>query len=92
MGLRKPPVVFTELGVAMLSSVLRSPRAIAANIQIMRTFSRLREMLAENDDLRRRIEAMEKQYDEQFKIVFDAIRRMVAEDERERQEIGFRVD
>lgn len=90
-GLRKGPVVFTELGVAMLSSVLRSPRAIAANIQIMRTFSRLREMFAENDDLRRKIEAMEKQYDEQFKIVFDAIRRMVAEDDTGKPEIGFKV-
>ena len=91
-GMRKRPVVFTELGVAMLSSVLRSPRAIAANIQIMRTFSRLREMLVENDDLRRKIEAMEKQYDEQFKIVFDAIRRMIADDAGEKREIGFRVE
>lgn len=74
----------------MLSSVLRSPRAIAANIQIMRTFSRLREMLAENDDLRRKIEAMEKQYDENFKIVFDAIRKMIAEGGKEKAEIGFR--
>jgi len=92
MGLRKPFVVFTELGVAMLSSVLRSPRAIAVNIQIMRTFSRLREMLAENDDLRRKVEALEKQYDENFKIVFDAIRNMIADDGREMAEIGFRME
>lgn len=92
MGLRKPFVVFTELGVAMLSSVLRSPRAIAVNIQIMRTFSRLREMLAENDDLRRKVEALEKQYDENFKIVFDAIRSMISEDAAGREEIGFRAE
>ncbi len=92
MGLRKPFVVFTELGVAMLSSVLRSPRAIAVNIQIMRTFSRLREMLAENDDLRRKVEALEKQYDENFKIVFDAIRNMISDDERGGAEIGFRAE
>ncbi len=91
-GMRKRPVVFTELGVAMLSSVLRSPRAIAVNIQIMRIFSRIREMLAENADLRLKIEAMEKQYDEQFKIVFDAIRRMIAEDAGEKREIGFRAE
>jgi len=92
MGLRKPFVVFTELGVAMLSSVLRSPRAIAVNIQIMRTFSRLREMLAENDDLRRKVEALEKQYDENFKIVFDAIRNMIADDGAGKSEIGFRAE
>ncbi|MEI6511345.1 MAG: ORF6N domain-containing protein [Candidatus Uhrbacteria bacterium] len=92
MGLRKPFVVFTELGVAMLSSVLRSPRAIAVNIQIMRTFSRLREMLAENDDLRRKVEALEKQYDENFKIVFDAIRNMISDDAAGKSEIGFRAE
>ena len=74
----------------MLSTVLRSPRAIAVNIQIMRTFTRLREMLTENDDLRRKVEVMEKQYDEQFKMVFDAIRRMLLEDEHGKIEIGFR--
>lgn len=91
MGLRRQPIVFTELGVAMLSSVLRSSRAIAVNIQIMRTFSKLREMLAENSDLRLKVESMEKEYDEQFKIVFDAIRRMIEEDEAGRTEIGFRA-
>ena len=92
-GLRKRPVVFTELGVAMLSSVLRSPRAIAVNIQIMRTFSRLRDMLAENDDLRRKVEVLEKEYDENFRIVFDAIRRMMAfDDEAGKSEIGFRAE
>ena len=92
MGSRRPPLVFTEQGVAMLSGVLKSPRAVAVNIQIFRTFSRLREMLAENDDLRRKVEALEKQYDENFKIVFDAIRNMIADDAAGRSEIGFRME
>ena len=64
---------FTEQGVAMLSSVLRSKRAIQVNIQIMRTFTQLRNMLAGHEDLKRKIEAMEKKYDEHFRIVFEAI-------------------
>lgn len=76
----------------MLSSVLKSPRAIAVNIQIIRTFTKLRAMLAENDDLRRKIEAMEKQYDENFAVVFDAIRRMLDDNAEPRTEIGFRAD
>lgn len=91
-GIRWQPYAFTEQGVAMLSSVLKSPRAIAVNIQIIRTFTKLRAMLAENDDLRRKIEAMEKQYDENFKIVFDAIRRMLDDDAEPKIEIGFRAD
>ena len=90
MGLRKMPSVFTEQGVAMLSSVLKSDRAIAVNIQIIRTFTKLRELLLENDSLRRKVEAMEKNYDENFKVVFDAIRRLLSDDEQERQEIGFK--
>ncbi|MEI6511501.1 MAG: ORF6N domain-containing protein [Candidatus Uhrbacteria bacterium] len=91
-GRRKQPMAFTEQGVAMLSSVLSSPRAIAVNIQIIRTFTKLRAMLAENDDLRRKIEAMEKQYDENFAVVFDAIRRMLDDDAEQKTEIGFRTD
>src|SRR3989338_5523514 len=67
-GQRYSPYVFTEQGVAMLSSVLSSERAIMVNIQIMRTFTKIREMLIENDELRRKIELIEKQYDEQFLI------------------------
>ena len=89
MGLRHRPFVFTEQGVAMLSSILKSKRAIQVNIQIMRTFSKLREMLVENDDLRRKIEAIERHYDEQFKVVFDAIRSLFDQKAVDPQTIGF---
>lgn len=83
------PYVFTELGVAMLSSVLKSPQAIAVNIQIMRTFAKLREILMHHEDLRLKLEELEKRYDEQFHVVFEALRRLIAEDEGPRTEIGF---
>ncbi len=70
-GLRKLPYVFTEQGVSMLSSVLNSKRAIQVNIQIMRIFSRFRQMLTTNDELKKKIETIEKKYDGQFKTVFD---------------------
>lgn len=76
-GVRKPPYAFTEHGVAMLSSVLRSPRAIAVNIEIMRAFVRLRSLLAGNRDLARKLSALERKYDTQFKVVFDAIRELM---------------
>jgi phage regulator Rha-like protein len=66
------PFAFTEQGVAMLSSVLTSERAIQVNILIMRAFTKLREMLSTHEDLRRKVEAMERKYDRQFKVVFDA--------------------
>ena len=91
-GLRWQPYAFTEQGVAMLSSVLKSPRAIAVNIQIIRTFTKIRQILIEHSDLRLRVEAMERQYDENFKIVFDAIRRMLDDDAEPKTEIGFRTD
>jgi uncharacterized protein Yka (UPF0111/DUF47 family) len=75
-GLRYKPMAFTEQGVAMLSSVLNSTRAIEVNIQIMRAFSKLREMLSTHEDLRKKIEAMEKKYDENFRIVFKAIKQL----------------
>ena len=78
MGLRHPPLAFTEQGVAMLSSVLRSPQAVKVNIAIMRAFVKLREMLASNAELSRRLEELEAKYDQQFKIVFDAIRQLMA--------------
>lgn len=87
------PYAFTEQGVAMVSSVLRSPRAVEVNIAIMRTFVQLRRLMDSNRDLARRIEAMEKRYDEQFASVFDAIKRLIAEDEgrktRPKRGIGF---
>jgi len=91
-GRRYPPYAFTEQGVAMLSSVLHSPRAIAVNIEIMRTFIRLRRMLASHADLARKLEALEKKYDAQFKVVFDAIRQLMAPPKPKRRRIGFHRD
>jgi len=76
-GTRKRPYAFTEQGVAMLSSVLRSKRAVQVNIEIMRTFVRLKQMLASNAELDRKVNALEKKYDAQFKVVFDAIRELM---------------
>jgi hypothetical protein len=77
MGLRYPPYAFTEPGVAMLSSVLCSKRAIMVNVQIMRTFIKLREMLMTHKELKEKIERMEARYDYQFKVVFDAIKELL---------------
>ena len=76
-GLRYKPFAFTENGVAMLSSVLNSPRAIRVNIQIMRTFTQLRQMMASHAQLKKKIEVMERKYDHQFKIVFDAMKKLL---------------
>jgi len=88
-GRRTLPRVFTEQGIAMISSVLKSEQAIIVNIQIMRTFTKMRDMLLENDTLRQKVELMEKQYDEQFQIVFDAIHRLLDERIEDQSEIGF---
>jgi hypothetical protein len=87
---RATPYAFTEQGVAMLSSVLRSERAVQVNIAIMRAFVKLREMLASHRDLARRLNEMEKKYDAQFKVVFDAIRELMKPPEKPRRRIGFR--
>jgi len=84
------PYAFTEQGVAMLSSVLRSPRAIQVNIEIMRAFVRLRQMLASHAELARKLDALEQKYDAQFKAVFDAIRQLMAPPEPKRRPMGFR--
>lgn len=87
------PTAFTEQGVAMLSSVLRSARAVEVNIAIMRTFVQLRRLMDSNRDLARKIEAMENKYDEQFAAVFDAIKQLIAEDQaakaQPKRRIGF---
>ena len=88
-GTRKPPMAFTEQGVAMLSSVLKSERAIEVNIAIMRGFVQMRQMLTTHADLKRKIEEMEAKYDEQFQIVFEAIRQLLADDEKPMKKIGF---
>jgi phage regulator Rha-like protein len=89
---RKLPYAFTENGVAMLSSVLNSQRAVQVNIQIMRTFTKLREMLMTHKDLKDKIEAMEKKYDYQFKIVFDAIKELLEPPKKTKKKIGFLRD
>jgi hypothetical protein len=83
------PYAFTEQGVAMLSSVLRSPRAVRVNVEIVRAFVRLRRMLESNTELSRKLDALEAKYDGQFKIVFEAIRELMLPPERVRRRIGF---
>ena len=85
------PYAFTEQGVAMLSSVLHSQRAIQVNIEIMRAFIRLRQMLATHIELARKLDALERRYDSQFKQVFDAIRQLMAPPEPKKRAIGFRT-
>ena len=90
MGLRHPPLAFTEQGVAMLSSVLNSKRAIQVNIQIMRIFNRLHQMHANHKDLRQKGEDMESKHDDQFRVVFEAIKQLISEaDEKPKQKTGF---
>lgn len=89
-GTRKLPYVFTEQGVAMLSAVLRSKRAVYVSIQIVRTFVKLREMIATNKELREKIEVLEKKYNQNFKIVFKVIARLIKEDVEPKNRIGFK--
>ena len=86
------PFAFTEQGVAMLSSVLRSKRAVQVNIEIMRAFVRLRQMLASNSQLATKLADMEKKYDAQFKVVFDAIRQLMTPPQPKKRKIGFLVE
>ena len=89
-GIRRAmPYAFTEQGVAMLSGILNSHRAIQVNIEIMRAFVRLRQMLATNRDLARKLAELEKKYDSQFKIVFDALRELMKPPLKPRRKIGF---
>ncbi|MCK4357790.1 MAG: ORF6N domain-containing protein [Candidatus Cloacimonetes bacterium] len=91
-GTRYLPMAFTEQGIAMLSSVLKSNRAVKVNIQIMRTFVKLRKLISSHKELLNKIEKMEKKYDYQFKIVFEAIRQMMTPPEKVKPEIGFRTN
>jgi len=89
-GRRRPPYAFTEQGVAMLSSVLRSPRAVAVNVEIMRAFVRLRRLLLSQEELAQKLLELESRYDRQFKVVFDAIRKIMSpEVPPKRRRIGF---
>ena len=83
------PYVFTEQGVAMLSSVLNSERAVEVNIHIMRAFVKLREMIASNKELAKKLNKLEKKYDAQFRVVFDAIRQLMTPPEPKKRKIGF---
>ncbi len=85
------PFAFTELGVAMLSSVLKSKRAIQVNIQIMKTFVHLRRMFTENKELSLRLEELEKKYDKQFKIVFDILNQLLSPENPPKHRMGFYV-
>ena len=89
-GRRYRPYAFTEHGVAMLSAVLRSPRAVQVSIEIVRAFVRLRAMLATNADLARKLAALEKNYDAKFRLVFDAIRELMSPPKAKKRAIGFR--
>jgi len=89
-GRRYPPYAFTEQGVAMLSSVLQSKRAVYVNIAIMRTFVQLRKLSYNYAELLQKIEAIEKKYDKQFKIVFDVIRKLIEPPSKTKEEFGFR--
>jgi hypothetical protein len=91
-GRRGAPYAFTEQGVAMLSSVLRSEQAVRVNVEIMRTFVRLRRLLESNAELARKLGALEKKYDARFKVVFEAIRELMAPPVPPRKRIGFQAD
>ena len=91
MGLRYNPMVFTEQGVAMLSSVLNSERAILVNIEIMRAFTQLRNMLTNHEDLKHKFEAMERTYDKQFRIVFEAITQLLEVGEKPKKKIFYSI-
>jgi len=88
-GLRYAPMAFTEQGVAMLSSVLNSPRAIQVNIAIMRTFAHLRQLLASHAELIRKLDALESKYDKQFQVVFQTLREMMIPPAPKTRKIGF---
>lgn len=86
------PFGFTEQGVAMLSSILRSPKAIEVNIAIMRTFVKLRKMMETNEQLRTKVEDLERKYDGQFQIVFKAIKSLIEPEKAPRRAIGYKID
>jgi hypothetical protein len=92
-GRRYPPYAFTEQGIAMLSSVLRSKRAVRVNVEIMRTFVRLRELLASHKDLARKLDELERRFDKQFQVVFEAIRQLMTppDDGKPKRRIGFEM-
>jgi len=91
-GIRKVPFAFTEQGVAMLSSVLRSDRAVQVNIEIMRSFVRMRKVFTEHKELAAKLNSLEQKYDETFKVIFDAIRQLMTPSNPKKRGIGFTAD
>ena len=91
MGLRIPPFAFTEHGVLMLSSVLKSERAVQVNIQIMRTFTKLREALLDNKDLRRELEELKQVTEERFRVVFETLDQLLTVESKPKKKIGYTV-
>ena len=91
MGLRIPPFVFTEHGVLMLSSVLKSERAVQVNIQIMRIFVKLRQLFLDNEDIRKELEELKQITDERFQIVFETLDQILAVDVNKKEKIGFTI-
>lgn len=89
-GARKPPLVFTEHGIAMLSGILKSPRAVQVNIQIIRTFIKLRALMMDNKSLWQKMEAMEKKYDKEISDIFDVLRTLLIQQDTPKEEIGFK--
>lgn len=88
-GIRYLPYAFTEHGVLMLSNVLNSEKAVKVSIQVIRVFTKLRQMLSTHEDLKKKIEEMENRYDHQFRIIFDAIKQLIEEDLKPKRDIGF---
>ena len=88
-GIRKMPLAFTEQGVAMLSGILNSDRAILVNIQIMRTFTKLRHMIAGHEELKKAVDELREQTDERFDVVFSVLDKLLADNEKPRKKIGF---
>jgi hypothetical protein len=91
-GRRYPPLVFTEQGVAMLSTVLKSEKAVLVNVEIMRTFVKIREILLSNQGLARKLSDLEKKYDSQFKAIFDAIRQLMQAPEVPQRRVGIATE
>ena len=91
-GARRAPYAFTEQGVAMLSSVLSSPRAVQVNIEIMRAFVRLRQLLVSHTELAKKLDDLEDRYDSQFRVVFDALRELMDPPGRRKKPIGYHTE
>ena len=90
-GRRRAPYAFTEQGIAMLSGVLRSEKAIKMNIAIMRAFVRMRELIGQNKELKKKLDKMESKYDQQFRVVFEAIRQLIEKKNEPRNPVGFKT-